>query len=291
MPKKTETKQQNYNVLSIWQLTKLSAETIWTNRVVFTGIGLIYGLLILFLAKGFSGGQNIGDLKDAISNSLTGSGKELGASLAVFFSMIGAAGSGSTDTSGPYQLVLTVITSLAIIWALRQILAKKQFKFKDVYYLSMYPLVPFLIILAVIAVQLLPLMLGSVLYSIVTSFGIAVNIFEMLLWALMFIALGALSLYFICSSLFAMYIVTLPDMTPKKALDTAKELVQGRRWMVIRKILGLPLVLLIISAVVMLPIILILAPLAPLVFYILTVLSLVAVHTYMYLLYRNLMND
>lgn len=292
MPKnKSKTTNKTSNIMSVWQLTKLSGEVIWVNRVVFVGIALIYGLLILLLAKGFSGGQNISDLKNAISGSLTGSGKEIGASLAVFFSMVGSAGSGSTDASGPYQMIVTVISSLAIIWALRQILAKKTFNFKDVYYLGMYPLIPFLIVLAVVAIQLLPLLLGSVLYSLITSYGIAVNLVESVLWVAIFVSLAALSLYFVCSSLLAIYIVTLPEMTPKKALATAKELVQGRRWTVIRKIISLPIVLLIISAIVMLPVILIVAPLAQIVFYLLTVMSLVAVHTYMYLLYRNLMNE
>ena len=287
LPKNTKNKA---HVMSVWQLTKSSARIIWDNRVVFVGIALIYGILILVLAKGFAGGQNVGDLKKAVSDSLSGNGKEIGASVAVFVSMIGSAGSGTTDTSGAYQLLVTVNTSLAIIWALRQILANKPFIFKEVYYKSMYPLIPFFIILAVVSLQLIPILLGSVLYSLVSSYGIAVSAIESILWILIFISLAALSLYFVCSSLLAVYIVTLPDMTPKKALATAKELVKGRRWLVVRKIISLPIVLFIISAIVMLPIILIAAPLAQLVFYLLTVLSLVAVHTYMYLLYRNLMD-
>lgn len=291
MPKKPLKKPTvTPKIMNVWQLTKSSAQLIWENRVVFLGISIIYGLLILILAKGFSAGQNIEDLKKAVSESLSGNGKEIGASFAVFVSLVGSTGSGSTDTSGPYQVIVTIITSLAIIWTLRQILANKKFKFKETFYLSMYPLVPFLIILAIVALQLIPLLLGSVLYSLVASYGIATNIIEVILWILLFTSLAALSLYFVCSSLFAVYIVTLPDMTPKKALDTAKELVQGRRWVVIRKIISLPIVLLIISAIVMLPVILIAAPLAQIVFYCLTVVSLLAVHTYMYLLYRNLMD-
>jgi len=291
MPKKSlKNTKTKAHVMSVWQLTKSSAKLIWDNRVVFTGIALIYGLLILLLAKGFSGGQNIGELKKAVSDSLSGNGKEIGASIAVFVSMFGSAGSGSSDASGAYQMVVTVMTSLAIIWALRQIMASKKFEFKNVYYLSMYPLVPFLIILTVVALQLLPLLLGSVLYSIVTSYGIAVNMMETVLWIVLFIGLAGLSLYFVCSSLIAIYIVTLPDMTPKKALSSAKELVIGRRWIVVRKIVSLPIVLFIVAAAVMIPVILIAPFLAQLVFYILTVMSLVAVHTYMYLLYRNLMD-
>jgi hypothetical protein len=95
----------------------------------------------------------------------------------------------------------------------------------------------------------------------------------------------------ISSSLFALYIVTLPDMTPMKALRSARELVRHRRWTVLRKILCLPLILLVAGAVIMLPIIIVLTPLAQWVFFLLTMLALVAAHAYMYTLYRELLNE
>ena len=55
--------------------------------------------------------------------------------------------------------------------------------------------------------------------------------------------------------MFALYIVTLPDMTPMKALRSARELVRYRRWTVLRKVLFLPLMLLVVAAIIMVPII------------------------------------
>ncbi len=95
----------------------------------------------------------------------------------------------------------------------------------------------------------------------------------------------------ISSSIFALYIVTLPDMTPLKALRSARELVKGRRWAVILRLLSLPVILLIVAAIIMVPIIIVLTPVAQWVFFLLTMFTLVAVHAYMYTLYRELLNE
>jgi hypothetical protein len=134
-------------------------------------------------------------------------------------------------------------------------------------------------------------LIGSSIYSIVIANGIAVNLIEKALFVALFVALAALSVYWISSSLFALYIVTLPDMTPLKALRSARELVRGRRWAVFRKLICLPVILLVVAAIIMLPIIILLTPLAQWVFFLLTMFALVAVHTYMYTLYRELLNE
>jgi hypothetical protein len=95
----------------------------------------------------------------------------------------------------------------------------------------------------------------------------------------------------LASSLFALYIVTLPGMTPIRALRSARGLVRYRRWTVIRKILWLPLLLLLVAAVIMLPIIIWLTAVAQWVFFILSMFALLAVHSYMYALYRELLNE
>jgi hypothetical protein len=46
-----------------------------------------------------------------------------------------------------------------------------------------------------------------------------------------------------------------------------------------------------VAAVIMLPIIIVLTPVAQYVFFVLTMFALVAVHTYMYTLYRELLNE
>lgn len=274
-----------------WRLTKRTALTLWDNRRLFIGLTLVYGLLNLLLVQGLSNSTDVSSLKHSLDQVFNGHLGSLGSSLSVFAVLVDSAGNSSSPTAGVYQLVLALIVSLAIIWALRQRLAGHQIRVRDAYYRGMYPLIPFILVLIVVGLQLIPFLVGSTIYSLVISNGIAVHFVEKLVWLLVFLVLALLTLYMLSSSLLALYIVTLPDMTPMKALRSARDLVRHRRWTVLRKILCLPLILLIVAAVLMVPIIIWLTPLAQWLFFILTMFVLVAVHGYMYTLYRELLNE
>ena len=288
---RTERSTQRVRIPAVWQLSKTAALTLWKYRALFIGITIVYGLLNLILVRGFASSTDVGSLKTQLSQIFNGNFGSLASSLTIFVVLIGSAGNGSSSTAGAYQALLVIVASLAIIWALRQVLSNAKPRIRDAYYKGMYPLIPFILVLLVIGLQLLPLLIGSTLYSLVISNGIAVHLIEKLVWALLFIGLAMLSLYMISSSVFALYIVTLPDMTPIKALRSARQLVRLRRWTVLRKILFLPLLLVVLAGVVMLPIIIWLTPLAQWVFFILTMFAIAAVHSYVYTLYRELLNE
>ncbi len=250
---------------------------------------LIYGLLTILLVRGFGGGLNLGELKTTLQDGFDGQYASLATGAALFSYLLGSAGSSATPTGGVYQTLLVIIMSLVIIWTLRQILAGKNVGVKDGFYKGMYPLVPFVLVLLVISLQLLPFAIGSWLYTTVVGNGIAVTAIEKLVWALLFFLLALLSLYMVCSSVFALYISTLPDMTPMRALRSARQLVLHRRSVVFRKVLFLPVVLLLLGAVIMIPLILFVTPVAEWIFFLLSMFVLVVVHAYMYTLYRKLL--
>lgn len=276
---------------SVYWLTKTAFNTVWAHKKLFGAITLIYGLLNLLLVQGIAGASDIGGLKSTLDQAFNGQFGGLGSGLSVFAVMLSSSGNASSQTAGAYQLLLTLIGSLAIIWALRQTLMGKDVKIKEPFYKGMYPLIPFILVLLVVGLQLLPMLIGASIYSIVVSNGIAVLFVEHLLWAIIYGLLALLSLYMISSSLFALYIVTLPNMTPMKSLRSARELVRYRRWTVLRKIICLPIILLIVAAIIMVPIIVWLTPLAQWTFFVLTMTALLAVHAYMYTLYRELLNE
>ncbi|HYH36525.1 MAG TPA: hypothetical protein VD706_03430 [Candidatus Saccharimonadales bacterium] len=274
-----------------WQLTRRTADTLWQHKRLFGAITLVYGFLNLVLVQGISSGADISELKNTINQVLDGNFGFLGTSLGTFAALVGSAGNTTSQTAAAYQMFLGVIASLAMIWALRQVLSGAHPGLRDAYYRGMYPLVPFLLVLFVISLQLIPLTVGSALYSTVINNGVAVYAAEKLIWLLVFGVLALLTLYMVSSSLFALYIVTLPDMTPLKALRTARGLVRYRRWAVIRKLLYLPVLLLVVAAMIMVPVITLLAPLAEWVFFILTMSALLAFHAYVYTLYRELLDE
>ncbi|HEX7633221.1 MAG TPA: hypothetical protein VF401_02755 [Candidatus Saccharimonadales bacterium] len=288
---KTESVTRPVKLPNVWQLTKTAWRTILGHWRLFLGITLVYGLLNLILVQGLATGADVNSLKQDLHKVFSGDSSGVATSLSIFIVLVGSAGNGSNQTAGAYQLFLAIITSLAVIWALRQVLAGNYVRIRDAYYKGMYPLIPFILVTVVIGFQLVPALIGSILYTAVSTGNIAVTTLENVLWAVPCIALFVLSLYFISSSMFALYIVTLPDMTPLKALRSARDLVRRRRWAVLRKLLALPVILLIVAAIIMVPIILWVTAAAQWIFFALTMFALVGVHAYSYTLYRELLND
>lgn len=266
-----------------------SLDQLWRYKKLFGGIILIYGVLNILLVRGLSGSSNLSNLKSVLDTLTTGLGGKLTTSLTTFLYLLGTSGSGNTATSGVYQSILLIVCSLAFIWGLRQVTARHTPRLRDSFYMGMYPLIPFLLVFFVIGLQLLPLVVGGSLYSTVISNGIAVHTWEKALWLGLFVALGLWSLRMITSSVFALYIVTLPDMTPFKALRSAKGLVYGRRLLIWRKLIFLPVSLLLAAALIELPLILFLTPAAAWVFFGLSMVALGLVHSYLYNLYRSLL--
>lgn len=284
MTKPSKNHQKLPNVID---LTKTTWKLLQANRQVFIGLIIIYGLLSLLLV-GLASNANIDNLKTQISQSFP---SRLSSGLTVFVSLLGSSGNSSGSSAGDYQFFLGLTASLAIIWALRQVSAGIAFRIRDAYYRGMFPLVPFLLVLLVIGLQLVPLLIGAGIYAQVMSNGIAVMMIEKLAWVAVFGLLTALSIYWVSSSIFALYIVSLPDMTPIKALRSANQLVKRRRWVLIRKLLFLPLMLLIVAAIITLPFIIWVSPLVTWVYFILSTVALLVIHAYLYTLYRELINE
>src|SRR6266702_4304644 len=245
---------------------------------LFLVVMLVYGILNIIFVTGLSGSGNISTAQSNIQANSSGQGLTLGNGATLVGDLLGNSGNTGSSTTGTYQVVLLLIGSLAIIWTLRQVHAGKSVRARDGYYRGMYPLIPFILVLAVVGIQLIPLIAGAFLYSTVVTGGIAAFAVEKVAWALLFFLLVLLSLYMICSSFFALYIVTLPDMTPMKALRSARQLVLYRRWSVMRKLLFLPAVLLIGASILMLPVVLFLAPAAVWVFFALGMIGLAIFH-------------
>jgi len=258
---------------------------------LFLNILLFYAILNLLLVHGLASNGELGSLKTTIDSVFKGSGGQLGGGLTLFVYLLGGSSSSNSANAnaGVYQTLLIVLASLSLIWSLRQVYTNQKVRARDGYYRGIYPLIPFILVLLVIGLQLLPLILGGFLYSTVISNGIAVYAVEKILWALLFFLLALLSLYMISSSVFALYVVTLPDMTPLKALKSARELVRNRRWAILRKLIFLPIALVVLAAVIMVPAIIFLTTVAEWLYFILTIIGLAVIHSYMYALYRELL--
>lgn len=264
---------------------------LWQNKRLYLGLTFWYALLTLVLVQGFGRATDVTMVRDTLGQLLQGHLAGLATGLGVFVYMVAASGNTTNANANIYQTILIIIVSLALIWAIREVYAKRDIKVRDAFYKGMQPLVPFVLILLVIGLQLLPMVVGMLLYNLVISSGVAVFAVERVLWSLLLCLLVLLSLYMLTSSLFALYIVTLPNMTPMKALRSARGLVRYRRWTVMRKLLFLPVGMILLAALIMFPIIMWATVLAAWVFFFLTMISLALIHCYIYGLYRELLHE
>lgn len=256
---------------------------------VFLGIIAIYGFLNLLLVQGFHLVGGLGDVKSSLGELFSGNWGQLLSGVALFVYLMGVSGNTASSSAGAYQFLLGLLVSLALIWALRQLYAGHALRVRDAFYRGTAPLIQFVLVLLVVAIQLLPLSVGFLLYGTVMSNGIATTGIEQIFWTMLLAGLSALSLYLISSSAFALYIITLPDMTPMRALRSAKELVRFRRWAVLRKLLFLPLAIIVASGALTIPLIMYATPVAPWAFFAVSLSTLPILHSYMYRLYRALL--
>jgi hypothetical protein len=257
---------------------------------LFLTVVAIYAVLNVAFVQGFQFAMGgVTDVKATLDELFSGGWGQFTNGLMIFALLLGSVGNTSDPTASLYQLILTVMVSLAMIWLLRQVYAGHKVRARDGFYRGMTPLVSFILVLLVIVLQLIPIAVGLGLYTTVMSSGIAATAVEQLLWALLASLLALLSLYMVSSSLFALYIVTLPDMTPMRALRSARQLVAYRRWTVMRKVLFLPLALVVMAGAIVLPFILFVTPVAPWAFLLLTMFFIPVAHSYLYALYRAML--
>lgn len=256
---------------------------------IFGGIMLIYAISNIILIGGLVGVDEFRVLKDLLYQTFTGQFSGFSTSLSFLsFLASGSTGTAASGAAGSYQTVLLTIFSLAFIWALRQTYAGNVVRVRDALYKGMQPLIPYLLVVLIIGFQLIPAIVGAFLFTIFES--ISSHTYELVIAGAICFLLAAWTIYMLISSILALYIVTLPDMTPLEALRSARDIVRRRRGSVLRKLLFLPVALAVAATIIMLPVTLLLTPAAPYVFFFLTLTGILVVHSYMYTLYRELIN-
>jgi hypothetical protein len=282
-------KHQGKPIASWWVLFKKSLSLIKANKKQLIIFIVVYGLINLLFVRGFGSILNSNGFEDSISAILGEETSTLANGFTNFGLLISESASGSGEMSKIYQTILLIISLLAIIWLYRQQQAGNSVTMKMAFYRGMYPLVPFLLILLVIGLQLIPAIIGNFLFNAVMQGGLAVGSLEQVLWFLFFVSTLLLSLYMLSSSLMALFIVTLPEMTPMVALRQARELVRYRRFSVMRKSIAVLLIILVLLIVFILPIIFIAPVVAEWLYFLLTILAVPFVVGYMFCLYRELL--
>ncbi len=272
------------------RLLAASARLIKRDWRTFLGITTVYGLLTLVLVRGLSlGSSNLASL-GILDEGLTGFWDKLWSSSVKLATVVSeGAGGAAAPTASLYQIIVFVICSLALVYAFRQLRNKQKVTVRQSFYNGMNQLIPFLLVLIVLSIQLLPIVVAGFLYNALIVQGIAFRWYELWIsWALIGLLLFW-SLRMLTGSIFALYIVTLPDMTPMRALRSAKKLVWRRRLQIWRKVIPFSVLCSLALVIVMLPVIFWFVGLAPYMVFLFTCVIFTTTHVYMYTLYRELL--
>jgi hypothetical protein len=272
-----------------WKLLKKSLALMKANKKPLAMFAVVYALLNLILVRGFSSTVDIEGIQETLGSIFDEGTSKLAGGFTTFGLIIGASAQDASEVAQLYQSIMLVIASLALIWLFRQQQAGNKVTMKMAFYRGMYPLVPFILVLLVIVLQLIPAFIGNFLFTTVIAGGLIVGFVEQATWVLFYVSTLLLSLYMVSSSSIALYVVTLPEMTPMVALKKARELVKYRRFAILLRALAIILVVFALIFVVVLPVIFIAPTLAEWMFFAITVLGVPLVHGYMFSLYRELL--
>lgn len=275
----------------VWTLWQQTWKVIKERPKVFAGLAAIYLGLTLVFVRGMGPGLDLVGTKDVFNELNTGAGGGAVTIASLFGVLVSGSGSETNPGASVYQSIIVVLVILATVWLARQQGATARIKIKDAFYRGMYPLVPFILILMVVGLQLVPAAVGSWLYNVVVNGGLAVTSLEKGLWMILVLLFMTLSLYMAISSVFALFIVTLPDMTPMRALRSARKLVLHRRWIILRKFVAMLIILFSAGALILLPFLIWLPAVAEPIFSIESTIVLIVSVTFMYNLYLGLLND
>lgn len=279
-----------------WRLQVESWSFIRRHKKILLGLGLLYALAAYFLVGGISQMDYV-SFKDATTQVVDGNISSLGTAISLFgAALTGNLASPPTDVQQFMSATLLILFWLAVVWATRMLMAHKEIRLRDALYSSGAPIIPTLVVLAVVAVQLIPGALGVFAYATALNGGWLTGGVESMTFAVAAVLLCLMSAYFVVSSITALIVVALPETYPWQALKTARTLVMNQRWGIVLRMLALVVHVIVVWAIVLIPVFLVdgwlrfdWLPLVPAFVQALVGLTLVYTSVYIYKMYRSLL--
>ncbi len=291
-----------------WSFTHSVHAILWRHRLLFLAVVAAYAVMTVALVN-LSSEDLYTQMRTTLSGDQSGTfdgawGEISKASLLLLGGVTGAFSDTSANAQAQvYAVIIGLLTWLTTVWLLRAIVAGRTPKMRDGLYNAGAPIVPTFLVALVIIVQLLPVTLAIFGYSAAVASGLLEGGVEaMLFWSVAGL-LTVLSLYWVTSTLIALVVVTLPGMYPMQALRTAGDLVIGRRVRILWRLLWMGAIVAAAWIIFIIPIILFdgwlkqllpaisWLPLVPLTLLVMGSVTVVWSASYVYLLYRKIVED
>lgn len=290
-----------------WAFTRQVWALLWRHKKLFGMLVLVYTVLYTAIA-GFGAQDAYTNLSEVLKATggdvFAGAWGQVGqAGLLLLTTFTTGLSPSPTEVQGVLTVILGFLTWLTVVWLLRNIMAGHAVRLRDGVYSSGSPIISTLIVGIVLAVQALPLAILILIYNAATFTGLIEGGVEAMLFWVVAILITVLVLYWMTSTVIALVVVTLPGMYPFTAIKTAGDLVIGRRVRILLRLLWMTVLTLLVLVIIAVPIILFdswlkqvlpatnWVPLVPLVLISLSSASLVWMASYVYILYRRVVED
>ena len=287
--------------------TKDVISHLWLHKAVFSRLILLYSVLtVLFV--GIASQANYLQLSDMIketgSDLFSGGWGEVGkAGLLVLAGITGGLAQTPSESQQIYGAVIFIGLWLATVWLMRAQLKGAKPKMRDGLYNSGTPIFATIVVFILFVLQLIPAALAVIVYNSALGAGLLDQGVVAMAFSIAAFLLVVLSIYLAISSFMALVIVTLPGMYPWRALQISGDLVVGRRLRLLLRMVWALVCVALTWIIVMVPIFLTVNwfqssfafsenwPVIPALILLMSSISIVFIASYVYLLYRKVVDS
>lgn len=211
--------------------------------------------------------------------------------------------SGMTEAQQVFAILLFIVGWLVTIYLIRHLMAGNRPRLRDGLYNALSPLISTLLVFMVVFLHAIPILIVIITHSaaVATDF-LSLPLYAFLYW-LFAAGLILSSCYLLPGSILGLVAVSAPGMYPMAAVNTASDLIQGRRSKFIIRLVFAVFFVATLWVAVMLPLILLdLAvkeavdwmagvPVVPCLLLFMTTFTFIYISAYMYLYYRRMLDD
>ena len=284
--KKTKTKRTSRMVpgfVALAKLTWLDISSFWRT---LSGILLVYACLNFIFVAGFSLFPSSESLEaDIVAVLGESAGRAIDSFALVGISLLDI----SSPSNTALQMVLLIIVSMALIWAVRKLRGLQKITIRQAYYEGPANIIPLILVVTMLLLTLIPASIASTI--LVYALPIIGSVLEKTIVYIIAGVLVGVSIYWLMVWWPAFYISMLPGTKPVAAMQAAAELTKGRRLKILSRQLVALVMLVVLFVVVVLPLALISQRLVPLIVYTVLVSLLGIGHIVFFNLYRSLIDD
>lgn len=290
-----------------WAFTGQVNRLLWKHKKLFLLVVILYAVLngvLVGLASQGTYTELSNMLKDSGTDLFAGNwGQVSQAAILLGTGILGGINEAPSDAQKIFGPLIVLLIWLTTIWLLRAVLAGHRPKLRDGLYNAGAPIVSTFLVSLVFLVQLIPAAIATLGFWAASQTGFAVNGVESMLFWTVVSLLVVLSLYWGTSTFIALVVVTLPGMYPMRAIATASDMVVGRRIRILLRLLWMLALVFVTWILVFIPVMLLdtwvkgffensdWVPTVPVLLVTMSAGTTVWVTTYVYLLYRKVVDD